>query len=179
MGVEVVIVLQAQVHLFDALAPDDVIVLPKAGHTDVLLHQSLLRVRPRADTSVAVVLAFVRDVTNTPTGRLPTLWLFEDFQPEMDGAISIIHRCRPVLGTLRIHHLPSHVVVRLVWLRIQRILLSEWESNIKKHKLISATERGTDDEENNGEQRGATGDHDSGGNGFTVPDNDAFVNVRG
>lgn len=156
--VEVFVVFEHEVHLLDALIPEDVVVLPELRHVEILLDHTRLGIRARADAAVAVILAFVRDVSHAPRRGLVACWFFEYFEAQMSGAVAVIDRRRPVLRPLRIQTVVFEVVVRLAGLRVQRILLREGEGHIKEHKLLRVCGGGDQSKREKGEETVEHGD---------------------
>src|SRR5262249_53901524 len=90
------VVLDHQVHLLDAFLPHDVLVLPPGGHGYVLLVDPFLAIEDRAGAAVAVALAVIWNVAESPCGWLTALGLFNDFGADVDRPISIVHGRCPV-----------------------------------------------------------------------------------
>ena len=96
------IVFDNQVHLLDALIPNDRFVLPKRLHRNVLFIHTRFTIGVGSDATVTVLLSFIGDVANAPGRRFVTFRLLQDFEPDVDGAIAIVDRARPIFGTVLI-----------------------------------------------------------------------------
>ena len=129
VGFDSFAVLDDEVHLLDAFAPDDVVVLPELRHGDVLFMHARVLVSANADAAVAVVLPFVGDVTDAPGGGFAAGGFLEDFEAHTDGAVAVVHGGGPVLRALRVEAVAFDVVVRLAGLGVVGLndLLEEGE----------------------------------------------------
>ena len=140
-------VLDDEVHLLDAFAPDDVVVLPELRHGDVLFMHAGLLVSADADAAVAVVLALVGDVTDAPGGGLAAGGFLDDFEAHMHGAVAVVHGGGPVLRALGVEAVAFDVVVRRAGLGVVGVGLGVGEGDVEEHELLGAAVAGASEEE--------------------------------
>ena len=142
MGFGSAAVLQDEVHFLDAFAPDEAVVLPELRHGDVFLIHAGLLVNVGADTAVAVVLAFVRNVADTPHGRLTAGGFLQNFEADMHGPIAVVHGDGPVFGALRVELVAFDVVVRRVRFGVIGVRFGERKGHVKEDELVGAADGG-------------------------------------
>jgi hypothetical protein len=141
MAVAAAVVLDNQMHLLDAILPDDVVVLPEGGHLHVLLVDPLLAVNVGAGASVAGLLALVRDVTQRPGGGRAALGFLDHLGADVNGAVPVIDRLHPVLGAIGVKRLAADIIVRLTGFGIVGVFLGEGEGFVEQHELLRVATR--------------------------------------
>src|SRR5579862_220457 len=102
VGLVAVLILHHEVHLLDALAPDNGVVLPERFHRHVFVVDALLFVGIGSGASVAVSLPVIRYITKAPLRWLAACGPVQNLRADMYGAISIVDWAGPIHWPLRI-----------------------------------------------------------------------------
>ena len=125
-----------QVHLLDALAPVELVVLPPVGHLRLAIEDAGRLVIGRVGAAVA---AAVGNVAKRPTDLLIAGGLLEHLGAHVQRAVAVVDRREPVLRPHLVQEVSLvDVEVTLAGLGIRRVFPGVVKRGVNQHELLCA-----------------------------------------